>query len=106
MQALQVWDLVWDNESVLNGKSDITVFILALPGVPEPVSSIGPGDVASKEPSPPPTLTCLHAFPVTLPSSVKARSLIPPASSIIALWRSPSPSCRATSSFLMFVGCC
>lgn len=106
MQALQVWDLVWENESVLDGKSDTTVFILALPGVPEPVSSIGPGDVASKESSPPPTLTCLHAFPVTLPSSVKAGSLIPPASFIIALWRSPSPSCRATPSFLMFVGYC
>lgn len=48
MQALQGWDLVWENESVLNRKSDTRVFILALPGVPEPVSSIGPGDVASK----------------------------------------------------------
>lgn len=89
MQALQGWDLVWENESVLNRKSDTTVFILALPGVPEPVSSIGPGDVASKEPYPPPTLTCLHASPVTLPSSVKAGSLIPPASFLVTLWRSP-----------------
>lgn len=72
MQAFQVQHLVKENESVLNGKSDTTVFILALPGVPEPVSSIGPSDVASKESSPPPTLTGLRAFPVTLPCSVKA----------------------------------
>lgn len=57
MQALQVWDLVWKNESVLDGRSDTRMFLLVLPGVTEPVSSVGPGDTASKESSPPTTWT-------------------------------------------------
>lgn len=63
MQALQVWDLVLQNESVLD-RADSKVYILVLPGVIGPVSSIGPGDVAFKESPPSPTLTCLTAcFP-------------------------------------------
>lgn len=51
MQVLQVWGLVLENESVLD-RSDSKVYILVLPGVIGPVSSIGPGDVAFKESSP------------------------------------------------------